>query len=52
MPNRIGGAKPGMKISWLVTGIRKDAYANANRIKVEPRKPKEERGRDDSRTRP
>ena len=24
-----------MKVSWQVTGIRKDAYANANRIQVE-----------------
>ena len=34
-----------MKVSWQVTGIRQDAYANANRIQVEVDKPKEERGR-------
>ncbi len=32
---RIAGGVPGMKVSWQLTGIRKDAYANANRIKVE-----------------
>lgn len=24
-----------MKVSWMVTGIRQDAFANANRIQVE-----------------
>lgn len=28
-----------MKISWQVTGIRQDTYANANRIPVEEPKP-------------
>jgi hypothetical protein len=28
-------SKPRVKVSWQVTGIRKDAYANANRIAVE-----------------
>jgi hypothetical protein len=32
---RIAGGKPGLKVSWLVTGIRQDAYANAHRIQVE-----------------
>ena len=27
--------RPGIKVSWQVTGIRKDSYANANRIEVE-----------------
>jgi len=33
-----------MKVSWQVTGIRKDPWANANRIKVEEDKPDKERG--------
>jgi hypothetical protein len=33
-----------MKVSWQVTGIRKDAWANANRIEVEEDKPANERG--------
>ena len=40
----IAGGAPGQKISWLVTGIRQDAYANANRIVVEENKPPEEVG--------
>ncbi|MGA7312779.1 MAG: hypothetical protein WBX22_02300 [Silvibacterium sp.] len=36
--------KPGVKVSWQVTGIRQDAYANANRIPVEEDKPAQERG--------
>jgi hypothetical protein len=41
----IAGGAPGQKISWLVTGIRQDAYANAHRIVVEENKPAEEVGR-------
>jgi hypothetical protein len=33
-----------MKVSWQVTGIRQDAWANKNRIKVEEDKPEIERG--------
>ncbi len=33
--------KPNVKVSWQVTGIRKDAYAEANRIPVE-----EDKGKD------
>jgi hypothetical protein len=33
-----------MKVSWQVTGIRKDPWANANRIRVEEDKPNKERG--------
>jgi hypothetical protein len=33
-----------MKVSWQVTGIRKDPWANANRIRVEEDKPDKERG--------
>ncbi len=41
---KIAGGKPGMKISWQVSGIRHDAYANAHRIGVEENKPVAERG--------
>jgi hypothetical protein len=34
-----------VKVCWQVTGVRKDAWADANRITVEEAKPKEERGR-------
>ena len=33
-----------MKVSWHVTGIRKDPWANAHRIQVEEDKPEKERG--------
>ncbi|RKX18888.1 MAG: hypothetical protein DRP51_08375, partial [Candidatus Zixiibacteriota bacterium] len=36
--------KPSVKVSWQVTGIRKDAYAEANRIQVEVEKPAREKG--------
>jgi hypothetical protein len=42
---KIAGGTPGMKVSWHVTGIRKDPWANANRIQVEEDKPDKERGR-------
>ena len=35
---------PGTMVSWQVTGIRQDAFANKNRIPVEEDKPVEERG--------
>ena len=35
---------PNVKVSWQVTGIRQDAYAKKNRIKVEVEKPGRERG--------
>lgn len=41
---RIAGGAPGGKISWMVTGVRHDAYANAHRIPVEEPKPVNERG--------
>jgi hypothetical protein len=37
-------SKPGVEVSWQVTGIRQDAYANADRIPVEEEKPASERG--------
>jgi hypothetical protein len=36
--------KPNVKVSWQVTGIRQDAWANAHRIPVEELKPEGERG--------
>jgi hypothetical protein len=41
---KIKGEKPGQKVSWQLTGIRKDPWANANRIAVEVDKPETERG--------
>jgi trimeric autotransporter adhesin len=38
-------SKPGVKVSWQVTGIRQDAYANAYRIPVEEEKPANEQGK-------
>jgi hypothetical protein len=40
----VAGGQPGMKVSWQVTGIRQDAWANAHRITVEQDKPERERG--------
>ena len=37
-------SKPGVEVSWQVTGIRQDAYANANRIQVEVQKTPQEQG--------
>jgi hypothetical protein len=37
--------KPDVEVSWQVTGIRHDAYANAHRIPVEQDKPESERGK-------
>ena len=37
--------KPNVEISWQVTGVRKDKYAEGNRIKVESEKPESERGK-------
>jgi len=42
---KIAGGEPGMKISWLVTGIRKDPVAEAKRIQVEVEKEPVDRGR-------
>jgi hypothetical protein len=36
--------QPNVEVSWQVTGIRKDAYANLHRVQVEVEKPAEERG--------
>jgi hypothetical protein len=37
--------KPGVEVSWQVTGIRHDVYANAYRTPTEQSKPLSERGR-------
>jgi hypothetical protein len=42
---RIAGGRQGMKVSWQVTGIRQDAYAEAHRIPVEEDKAKQDRGK-------
>ena len=41
---KIAGGTPGAKVSWTLTGIRQDAWANAHRIKVEEQKTERERG--------
>ena len=42
---RIAGSSPGLEVSWQVTGVRKDAYANQNRIEVEQHKEGDEIGK-------
>jgi hypothetical protein len=42
---KIAGGSPGMEVSWQVTGIRHDPYANAHRIPVEQDKPAGEKGK-------
>jgi hypothetical protein len=42
---RIAGGTAGLEVSWQVTGIRKDAYAQAHRLSVEVEKRPDERGR-------
>jgi len=42
---QIAGGKAGMQVSWQVTGIRHDAFANAHRDPVEQYKPVSERGK-------
>lgn len=41
---RIAGGKPGMKVSWQVTGVRKDPWALAHQLPVEQEKPDGQRG--------
>jgi hypothetical protein len=41
---KIAGGKAGMEVSWQVTGIRQDPWADAHRIPVEENKPARERG--------
>ncbi len=40
----IAGGQPGMKVSWLVTGVRHDAYAKAHPLQASVDKPADERG--------
>ena len=35
---KIAGGPVGLEVSWQVTGVRKDTWAEANRIKVEESK--------------
>ena len=42
---KIAGGTPNSKVSWQVTGIRHDPYAEQNRIQVEVAKPAEEHGK-------
>ena len=41
---KIAGGAPGLEVSWQVTGVRQDPFAEANRIIVEEDKPAAERG--------
>jgi hypothetical protein len=41
---QIAGGAPGTQVSWQVTGIRNDPWAEAHRIPVEQAKPLEEQG--------
>lgn len=41
---KIAGGVAGQKVSWQVTGIRQDAYAKANSVKVEEDKSETEKG--------
>jgi len=41
---RIAGGEPGMEVSWQVTGIRNDKWAQANRVQIEVDKPEAEVG--------
>ena len=45
--NRFGiaGGTPGLEVSWQVTGVRKDPYAEQNRVRVEVQKRSGERGK-------
>jgi hypothetical protein len=42
---KIAGGQPGMEVSWQVTGIRQDHYAEKHRIQVEEEKSANERGK-------
>ena len=41
---KVAGGTPGMKVSWQVTGVRHDPYAEAYRSPVEVEKPAAEQG--------
>jgi len=40
----IAGGHPGTRVSWQVTGVRKEPYARSHRIQPEEDKPESERG--------
>lgn len=42
---QIAGGRAGMKVSWQVTGVRQDAYANAHPLAVEEDKAQKDRGK-------
>ena len=42
---KIAGGAPGMEVSWQVSGVRKDAFAQAHRIVAEVEKEPENQGR-------
>jgi hypothetical protein len=42
---RIAGGVPGQLVCWQVTGVRQDAWAQANPLRVERRKPRAHQGR-------
>jgi hypothetical protein len=42
---RVAGGEPGMKVSWQVTGSRKDKWAEASLLRIEQEKAAGERGR-------
>jgi len=42
---RIAGGEPGMEVSWMVTGIRQDPFAEANRVIAEAPKRAEDVGK-------
>jgi|GEM_PF-1102001 len=41
----IAGGTPGLKVSWQITGVRQDKFAQANRLPVEQEKLLTEKGR-------
>lgn len=41
----VAGGKPGLRVSWQLTGVRNDPYARANRVRPEVEKPAAQRGR-------
>ncbi len=41
---KIAGGEPGMEVSWQVTGVRRDPFAQQNRMQVEVTKPEGEQG--------
>jgi len=42
---KIAGGSVGMEVSWQVTGVRRDPFAQAHRIEIEVDKPMGERGK-------